>query len=147
MKNDSCCKTGSQYGLIWPSILISGGIILILNNFNIVPWEFWTEAFRFWPVIFILIGVNGLLCCSRGGRFLSLLITLLSILFIFVYCFSVVDRNFDRWLQNIYPFWKNIKRVIPKSQQNRLYYPEFRGRGRTFDCSPFDENCYRYFKD
>lgn len=40
-------------------ILFIGGVLL-LNNFGIVPWNFWDFIWIFWPVIFILIGIRAI---------------------------------------------------------------------------------------
>ena len=55
-------KTGK---IIWGMIYIFIGSIFLLDNFNVIDF-YWVSVWRFWPVIFILIGINMLL--SRFGN-------------------------------------------------------------------------------
>jgi len=47
--------------LIGPLILITIGILFLLVNLGYLPLSFWEIAFRFWPLILILIGLEILL--------------------------------------------------------------------------------------
>lgn len=51
--------------IVWGLILIFIGSIFLLQNFNIIEF-YWGAVWRFWPIIFILIGANMLL--SRFGN-------------------------------------------------------------------------------
>ena len=51
--------------IVWGLILIFTGSIFLLENFNLIQF-YWSSVWRFWPVIFILIGANILL--SRFGN-------------------------------------------------------------------------------
>ena len=51
--------------IVWGLILIFTGSIFLLENFNQIDF-YWSSVWRFWPVIFILIGANILL--SRFGN-------------------------------------------------------------------------------
>jgi hypothetical protein len=51
--------------IVWGLILIFTGSIFLLENFNQIDF-YWGSVWRFWPVIFILIGANMLL--SRFGN-------------------------------------------------------------------------------
>ena len=55
-------KTGK---IVWGMIYIFIGSIFLLDNFNLIDF-YWVSVWRFWPVIFILIGINMLL--SRFGN-------------------------------------------------------------------------------
>ncbi|MEX0616759.1 MAG: DUF5668 domain-containing protein [Candidatus Woykebacteria bacterium] len=46
---------------VGPGILIVFGIIFLLNNFGILPWDVWLSLWKFWPIILILVGVEILL--------------------------------------------------------------------------------------
>lgn len=53
------------------------GAIFLLNNFGILPWEIWQNAWKFWPVLLILFGVETVLgrySSPRGFGFLLFLI-------------------------------------------------------------------------
>jgi hypothetical protein len=51
--------------IVWGMILIFTGSIFLLDNFNVIDF-YWGSVWRFWPVIFILVGANMLL--SRFGN-------------------------------------------------------------------------------
>jgi len=51
--------------IVWGLILIFIGSIFLLENFNQIEF-YWSSVWRFWPVVFILIGANMLL--SRFGN-------------------------------------------------------------------------------
>jgi hypothetical protein len=43
---------------IFAVILIALGIVLLLQTTGVLPWEFWSGIWRFWPVVIIAIGIN-----------------------------------------------------------------------------------------
>src|SRR5690606_24015295 len=46
-------------GRYWSAILLIGaGIVVLLNNFEILPWTVWTLFLQFWPIILIAIGLD-----------------------------------------------------------------------------------------
>ena len=47
-----------QPSLIGPLILITIGVLFLLANMNMLPLTFWEIAARYWPLIFILIGLD-----------------------------------------------------------------------------------------
>ena len=52
-------KSPKKYRIsIWGIILVFVGVVLLLQNFNILPWGLWAMLWTFWPVILILIGLN-----------------------------------------------------------------------------------------
>jgi len=51
-------------GFAWPLILISLGVILLLNNIGVLSWGVWDTLWRLWPVLLIAIGLDILF----GGR-------------------------------------------------------------------------------
>jgi hypothetical protein len=46
--------------IIWGLIFIFVGTVFMLDNFDVIDF-YWRSVWRFWPIIFILIGVNMLL--------------------------------------------------------------------------------------
>lgn len=44
--------------------LVVAGIVFLLNNVGVVPWEVWSQILIFWPVLLVLGGVRVLL--GRG---------------------------------------------------------------------------------
>lgn len=45
-------------GLIGPIILIGIGLVLLLNNLNVLGWEIWIALLRLWPLILVAIGLD-----------------------------------------------------------------------------------------
>src|SRR6188472_3261560 len=41
-----------------PVILIAAGIVLLLNNLDILPWAIWGDLWRLWPLALIVIGLD-----------------------------------------------------------------------------------------
>lgn len=62
-----------------PFLLIVLGAIFLLNNFGILPWSIWTNLWKFWPVLIILIGVEFLI-----GQSISLKTTAILLVLIFL---------------------------------------------------------------
>ena len=50
-----------QHSIVLPIILIILGILLLLSNLGYLPPGFWANAWRFWPVILILVGLEVLI--------------------------------------------------------------------------------------
>lgn len=70
--------------IVWGLILIFIGTVFLLDNFNVIEF-YWGSVWRFWPVVFILIGANMLL--SRFGNknsapILAAAITIITLCFI-----------------------------------------------------------------
>lgn len=63
--------------MVWPIILISLGVLFLLNTLNVLPWGVWQTLWRLWPVILILVGVDLLL--GRISPWLSAAVALLVI--------------------------------------------------------------------
>jgi len=66
---------------VWPVILIGLGLILLLHNFGLLPWDGWYLLGRFWPVILILIGLE--LMLSRTNPWLATAMTA-AVLFVLI---------------------------------------------------------------
>ena len=45
----------------WPILLITGGVLLLLSNLGIVPWNTWNLLWRFWPLILVAVGIDVLI--------------------------------------------------------------------------------------
>ncbi len=61
--------------LVGPLILITIGVLFLLANMGMLPLSFWEIAFRFWPLLLILIGLDILV--GRRSPLGSLLILIL----------------------------------------------------------------------
>lgn len=64
--------------LVGPLILITIGVLLLLNQMGRLPGEIWWSLWRYWPVILILLGIEILIEVSRS-RVLYLLGLLIAI--------------------------------------------------------------------
>jgi len=130
-----CC--GGKGNVFFSIVLVSIGILLLLNNFGLLTWNIWHILWRFWPVILVFWGIEAIL----GRSFLSnIIVTLIGIvlgILIIAYSISIVDSNFDKWAGKKCPMWGKIKNTLPKTEQRDL----------LFECSPFDENCYQFFNN
>jgi len=51
-------KEPRRGGLVWPIILIGLGVVFLLNNLGVLPWDIWGALLRVWPVILIAIGLD-----------------------------------------------------------------------------------------
>ncbi len=49
-----------RFGFFWPVVLIALGVVLLLNNINVLPGNAWEWVWRLWPVVFIAMGLDGL---------------------------------------------------------------------------------------
>jgi hypothetical protein len=58
--------------LFWPIVLIGLGVVLLLNNANVLPGNVWDWVWRLWPVVFIAWGLDGLLRRELVGPALSI---------------------------------------------------------------------------
>ncbi len=66
--------------LLWPLLLIAIGIILLLSNLGILPPDTINLLWRFWPLIFIIMGLEALL--GRRSRIGKVIASILTLLFI-----------------------------------------------------------------
>ena len=48
-------------GVVWPLLLIFLGAVFLLQNMGYLPPNFWTNLWRLWPVILVLVGIDLLL--------------------------------------------------------------------------------------
>jgi hypothetical protein len=72
---------------------VAAGVLLLLNNLQIVPWSIWQTIWPYWPVLLMLLGVEALLTGRVAWGTLVLLVVLLPIL-----GFAVTVGSFaSRW--------------------------------------------------
>ncbi|MGB4774824.1 MAG: DUF5668 domain-containing protein [Daejeonella sp.] len=69
--------------VIWGLILVFIGVIFLLSNFGIINF-YWLSVWRFWPLIFIVIGANMMFSRfnNQTGTILAALVTVLVLVFV-----------------------------------------------------------------
>lgn len=58
--------------ILGPFLLITAGVIFLLNNLDVLPWSIWSQLWKLWPLILILLGLEILL--GRRSPALSLIL-------------------------------------------------------------------------
>ena len=43
---------------VGPLILLVAGVLLLLNNLQVVPWSIWQSIWPYWPLLLVLLGVE-----------------------------------------------------------------------------------------
>ena len=66
--------------LVGPLMLLGAGVLLLLNNLQIVPWSVWREIWPYWPVLLVLLGLEAIVTGRVAWGTLVLLVLLLPIL-------------------------------------------------------------------
>lgn len=47
--------------MVWPSLLISIGVVFLLQNLGLLPVDAWASLWRWWPLVLVLVGLELLL--------------------------------------------------------------------------------------
>ncbi len=97
-------STETSKTFFWPILLIILGGLLLLNNFDILPWSIWQSLIDFWPIILILIGLEILLGRSKISNVIVTLvglIVLLTILFTNIPQLTPLLQQFLHQLSNL----------------------------------------------
>ena len=61
-------------------LLLILGTIFLLNNLGYLPWSMWTDVFKFWPILLIVIGLETLFTKNGSPRLLVAAIILIIVL-------------------------------------------------------------------
>jgi len=80
--------------LVWPLVLISLGVLFLLNNLGIVSWSIWSLLWRMWPVLLVAIGLD-LIFGRRSGIWQA--ITVIVIIGLFAGAFWLFDVTENTW--------------------------------------------------
>jgi len=81
--------------LVGPLTLLGTGILLLLNNLQIVPWSIWREIWPYWPVLLVLLGLEALVTGRVAWGTLVLLVILLPIVGLVVTASDLAFRWHD----------------------------------------------------
>jgi len=93
-------KTQSLRGYSGSLILVTLGIILLLNNLNIVSWSVWDELWQWWPLVIIFSGFDIL---SEQNKTLRDMLTVLEIFILGAIILSVLFPTGIPYLPFILP--------------------------------------------
>jgi hypothetical protein len=63
--------------LVGPLLLLGAGVVLLLNNLQIVPWSIWRDIWPYWPVVLILLGLEAIVTGRVAWGTLVLMVLLL----------------------------------------------------------------------
>lgn len=65
-------KKQHKYKEVWNALnLITLGIILLLNTSELLPWRFWFELLKLWPVLLITSGISIILSGTDRRKFIA----------------------------------------------------------------------------
>lgn len=128
-EEQNCCSKNHK-GIFGGIILITVGIIFLLNNFGLLPWSVWSILWRFWPLFLILGGLEILLGNNWFARFIFSLLTLITVGFILFQIVAVNNSSFSEWLHKQFP-WMPINTQIFKLKEPQLRN-DFFNDGNTF---------------
>lgn len=82
----------------WGAMFIFGGIILLLNSFEYLPWNIWERIIRFWPIMIIVLGIKIILGNNVVSRFVTGIIILILSLSLLIYILSSVSPEMINWV-------------------------------------------------
>lgn len=88
--NRSAHHHNPHVNLWWAFILIFAGIVFLLNNFGIIPWNVWRDLWKLWPVFLIFWGIQILF---GGGKIINFLITIIVISILTFVLLSLLSPN------------------------------------------------------
>ncbi len=94
-------------------LLMAVGVIFLLNNFGVVPWNVWGYLWRFWPILLIIAAFQILIGRGNLLEFIVWVIGIALIIFAIVFSVSLVDKDFNLWVGRQYPNWPEIQKRIP----------------------------------
>jgi hypothetical protein len=77
---------------VGPLILLGAGVLLLLNNLQMVPWSIWHDLWPYWPVLLMLLGLEAFVTGRVAWGTLVMLIVLLPILGLIVSAGSLTSH-------------------------------------------------------
>lgn len=117
--------------IFWGIILIFFGTLLLLENFNIIEFA-WSQIWRFWPVLLILIGVNIITSKTdpKIGIPIVAVFTVL-VLSLFVYKGIQPNSNHKNYELNFYDNETDEDNEITDSTETTSYSEDYDTRYKT----------------
>ena len=80
--------------VVWPVVLISLGLIFLLNNLGVISWNIWSAMLRMWPLLLVAVGID-LIFGRRSG--VGAAIAAILIVGMFAGAFFLVDLAGTPW--------------------------------------------------
>lgn len=84
--------------MIGALILILVGGLLLLANFDLVSWSVFAELWRFWPLVLIFWGLQLIFGRNRPGRFVVVLVALMTTIYLGLSLVITASPMFRDWL-------------------------------------------------
>ncbi len=132
----TCCSNFPN--IVGATVFITAGIVLLLNNFNVISWSIWNYLAVFWPIVFVFIGLDIISGNSWVSKIITTIIGLLIITFVLIFSLTAVDSRFRNIMFNNFPLWKTIYQGIPKIES-----PNFGVKsGKEFEDYRFNDTDY-----
>ncbi len=113
-------STSKQGSGVWPAILIGLGLVLLLNNFNLLSWEAWYQLWQFWPLLLILVGLQIILGRSWFSKIVMTILTLIVIASVLALILAPTVPVLDRFLKKSFPQLPQIP--VPQEWEEETAY-------------------------
>ncbi len=117
-------KKKDRSNIIVGTVLICLGLLFLLNTFNLISWQTWNLIIHFWPVIFIIIGLNILFKRSKLWWLVPLLIIILFLALIFASSLDMqpFKHHFsDEEYSGNYSYSRDLKKDLEELQVDINY--------------------------
>ena len=61
---------------VGPLLLLSAGVLLLLNNLGLLPWSIWRDLWPFWPLLLVFLGLEAFVTgrVAWGGLVVTILL-------------------------------------------------------------------------
>lgn len=92
----------SNRSLVFPLLLVFLGVMFLLTNLGIVEHRIWSDIFRYWPILLILMGIDALLRRSSMSAALGTVITAAVIIVAGIVLFQLFAP--DEWVRDSQAF-------------------------------------------
>lgn len=87
-------KTGK---IVWGMFFIFLGLVFLLDNLDVINF-YWTSVWRFWPVVFILIGMNMIMSRIQNKKLVAPLVALITFVVLGVIGYKGLQPSENSWI-------------------------------------------------
>lgn len=94
-------------------VLISIGILFLLNTFGVVPWDVWGQFWRFCPLLLVFTGVKLVLGKSFLANVISLFLVSVVVILVMVYTLSDYIPAIQNWTAHHFTPFFNFFSSLP----------------------------------